>query len=167
MPTCWKSDKTELSGCLCFRHVTGACQALHFSFSIVFPPDPGWEHPETEPGWSWQRVGQTPEQPLTEGMSQPAAVSPRGVSLTPNVGTAWACLFFQALPVSLPGAEQSLQPVLATLLLGVRSAQHPSCNPQGTAPWTCTDWALWDSVAGKVAYTHSELPFIWINDCCH
>lgn len=87
--------------------------------------------------------------------------------VTPNMGATWVCVRFQALPASLPRTEPNLQPVLAPLLFEVHSAWHPSFNPKGATLLACTDWALWDSVVGKVVYTYSELPFIWIDNCCH
>lgn len=100
---------------------------------------------------------QRTEQPLTGGMSWAATMSPHRVSVTLSIGATWACVCFQALPVSLSQAELSLQLVLATLLFGVHSAWHPSFKPQRTALLTCTSWALWDSVTGEVFYVRFRI----------
>lgn len=100
-------------------------QALHFSFSI-FPPDLGWPFQQR-----WSTAG--PHRRSVRNQRSPAL---KGYHRLPlwvlmrRTHPKHECNINICFSQALSQAELSLQPVLATLLLGVCSAWHPSFTPR-------------------------------------
>lgn len=161
MPTCQKSDETQLSGCLCF-----CVTVVPPSPIFLHPPEPGWEQPPFQHRWSPAGPGGG----SVQNQSSPTLgchrllLWPLGGVTHPKHGCSMSvCVCFQALPASLPCAELSLQTCPCHTPAWMCSAQHSSLSPQGTTLLPCTEWALGRSVVKKVVCACSEFLFISVH----
>lgn len=140
-------------------------KVLHFSFSVVFPPDLGWQQPP------FQQRGSTtgPERGSVKNQRSLTLKGCHRLPLWDFMGChspqrlvqhkhifflkpfQWSCSRqIWACNLSLPHSW---------LECALPGSHH--LPPGGNS----LDWTMWDSVVEEVFYAHSEFLLIWINNC--
>lgn len=160
MPTCWKTDETQLPGCLCFcsyhqQPPTPTAPSPTFLFLHHISSRPGVRAgtlpAEMEPGQSWQSVSQRTEQPLTGGMSWAATMSPYECcrSAQTLVQHEHVCVF-KPFQWACPRQSRACNLSLPCSCLG--------CTLPGTHPLSPKEQHFWLSQAER-----SEI--LWLEKC--
>lgn len=129
LPTCWKTMVPSCRAVFASALSLVFPQALHFSFSMVFPPDLGWQQPPFQQRWS--TAG--PERGSVKNQRSPALKGYHKLPLwvlmgchSPQTWVQHKHLFFSSCSNDL--VPDRAEPT-ATLLLGVCSVWHPSFIP--------------------------------------